>query len=685
MRSPLRTAAAFATALILAGLVIQACQDQTTMVPFEPELAAAVRRSLKISGGGTGNGSVTAPAVGGAPAMNCAISGGTYDPDDCTRSYANNTSVRLTAKAAPGSKFKEWRNACTGSNLSCTVRMSANKAVRAVFQRTAATSFRLNVTGSGDGTGTVTSQAGLTPAIACELNGGGTPTGTCSATYPSGTGVTLSAVTPVGHSFTGWSGDCTGTGTCTVAMSANRSATAGFTAPAGPEAEVGRWASPQSTPVIGLHLSALPNGNAILWGHAGEAQVWNAQGGNFTQMANTICADPNGCELFCSGHTILADGRVMVAGGHDEARGNAYGLTQSSIFDGSGWQPAGQMTYRRWYPTILTLADGDVLALSGSQQPSLNASIPERWDGNSWTALTGAVQTLPNYPRAFVEPKQGHVFVAGELESRMLDPNGSGSWSLGPPRQINDRNYGAAVMLDSKVLYAGGGGRVCPAQPKRTAEIIDLAAASPSWSLTGSMAVARRQLNLTILADGTVLAIGGSSRCGMSDEAGAVFAAEVWNPETEQWRTLASASVVRGYHSTAMLLPDGRVMATGNGDGGGVTQQRSYEIFSPPYLFKGDRPSYDLANTAMRYGQPFQISTGDAGSIRKVTIIRMPSTTHAFDTSQRLNTLSFVVEGDGLTVTPPEAGRIAPPGPYMLFLINESGVPSVAQTVMLSE
>ena len=79
--------------------------------------------------------------------------------------------------------------------------------------------------------------------------------------------------------------------------------------------------SPQSTPVIGLHLSALPNGNAILWGHSGEAQVWNAQGGNFTQMANTICADPNGCEMFCSGHTILADGRVMVAGGHDEARG----------------------------------------------------------------------------------------------------------------------------------------------------------------------------------------------------------------------------------------------------------------------------------------------------------------------------------------------------------------------------
>jgi hypothetical protein len=133
-----------------------------------------------------------------------------------------------------------------------------------------------------------------------------------------------------------------------------------------------------------------------------------------------------------------------------------------------------------------------------------------------------------------------------------------------------------------------------------------------------------------------------------------------------------------------MLLPDGRVLSTGGGDGGGVTPQRSYEIFSPPYLFKGARPSYNLASTAMRYGQPFAVSTADAASIRKVTIIRLPSTTHAFNMSQRLNTLEFQITGGGLTVTPPAAGRIAPPGPYMLFLVSDAGVPSVAQTVWLS-
>jgi uncharacterized repeat protein (TIGR02543 family) len=559
--------------------------------------------------------------------------------------------------------------------------------VRAVFKLTSSTvSYRLNVTGAGDGNGTVTSQTGLTPAIACNLTGGGTPSGTCSATYATGTSVTLTAAAPEGHTFTGWSGDCSGTGTCTVSMGTNRSVTAGFTAPPGAEAEVGRWSAPEGMPIVGLHLSLLRNGNALLWGHGGEAQVWNASGGSFTQVANTVCDDPLGCELFCAGHTLLADGGVLVAGGHDEARGNNYGIKQSSIFDGNGWHPSGHMNYPRWYPTLVTLGDGSVVALSGNQVPGVNASIPERWNAGVWTALTGANLIMPTYPRVFVEPKNGHIFVAGvgDLQSRFLDPNGNGSWSLGPTRRIGDRTYGAAVMLDSKVLWAGGGGRNCPNVPARTAEIIDLAAPSPTWDYTGSMAAGRRHINLVALPDGSALATGGTSTCGPSDEAGAVFIAELWNPETGQWKTLASAGVVRVYHSTAILLPDGRVLSMGSGDGGGVTNQRRYEIFSPPYLFKGDRPSYNLADPAMHYGQPFAVSTDDAASIRKVTIIRLPSTTHAFDMSQRLNTLSFAVQGDGLSITPPAAGRIAPPGPYMLFLVNEAGVPSVAQIVTLS-
>jgi hypothetical protein len=250
---------------------------------------------------------------------------------------------------------------------------------------------------------------------------------------------------------------------------------------------------------------------------------------------------------------------------------------------------------------------------------------------------------------------------------------------------VTDRGYGSAVMLDSKVLYIGGGGSGCPTPPQSTAEVIDLNAGTPAWSLVASMSFRRRQTNATILADGTVLVTGGSSACGFTSETGAVFAAELYRPASNTWTTMANAGVVRVYHSTTSLLPDGRVLSTGSGDGGGVTQQYSYEIFSPPYLFKGARPTYNLASTQMHYGQPFTVATPNAASITKVTIIRLVSTTHGFDAGQRLNTLSFQAAADGqsLTATAPAAGRIAPPGPYMLFIVNGNGVPSIAQTLLL--
>lgn len=497
----------------------------------------------------------------------------------------------------------------------------------------------------------------------------------------------LTAAAAAGHTFDGWSGDCTGTGTCDLSTAANRSVTANFSAPLGPEATFGSWESSRSTPVIGLHLSLLPSGNVIMWGHGGEPQLWNPAGGGFVQVANQTCANPATCELFCSGHTFLADGRLMVAGGHNEALGDNNGIRESSTFDGTSWQPAGTMAVPRWYPTLVTLENGDVVALSGNQTPSQVALVPERWNGSSWTRLTGASLALPLYPRAFVEPKNGKVFVAGEGAVRILDPNGAGSWSTGPTRVGGNRSYGSAVMLDSRVLYAGGGGGTCPGTPERSAEIIDLAAPAPTWTATGSMATARRQTNLTILPDGKVLVTGGSSQCGFTTETGAVFAAEMWDPATGQWTTLAGAGVVRVYHSTTALLPDGRVLSTGSGDGAGVTQQFTHEIFSPPYLFKGPRPSYNLASTGMRYGQPFTVGTSDAAAIRKVTLIRLASSTHAFDMGQRLNTLEFQASADGqsITLTPPASGRIAPPGPYHLFILNEKGIPSVAQTILLSQ
>jgi hypothetical protein len=220
-----------------------------------------------------------------------------------------------------------------------------------------------------------------------------------------------------------------------------------------------------------------------------------------------------------------------------------------------------------------------------------------------------------------------------------------------------------------------------------TAEIIDLSAGTPTWSTIAPMKFRRRQHNATILADGTVLVTGGTSACGFSDETGGVFVPELYDPAANSWTNMANASVIRVYHSTAVLLLDGRVLVAGSGDGAGVTPQFNYEIFSPPYLFKGTQPTYNLTSSAMRYGQPFTVQTPNGASITKVTIIRLGAATHAFDMGQRLNTLSFTKAADGLslTLTPPASGRIAPPGPYMLFIVNGQGVPSVAQVVLLSQ
>jgi hypothetical protein len=131
------------------------------------------------------------------------------------------------------------------------------------------------------------------------------------------------------------------------------------------------------------------------------------------------------------------------------------------------------------------------------------------------------------------------------------------------------------------------------------------------------------------------------------------------------------------------LLPDGRLIHSGGGAGGGTVDNLNYEIFSPPYLFKGARPAVTGVSGSAAYGQVLTVQTPDAASITKVTLIRFGSVTHAFDAGQRLISLSFAGVGGGISVTLPSSRNIAPPGPYMLFLVNGNGVPSVGRILVL--
>jgi galactose oxidase len=219
--------------------------------------------------------------------------------------------------------------------------------------------------------------------------------------------------------------------------------------------------------------------------------------------------------------------------------------------------------------------------------------------------------------------------------------------------------------------------------PTNTAEIIDLNTASPSWRYTQPMTYARRQFNATVLPDGEVLVTGGTSSPGFSDRSGAVHAAELWNPSAEQWSVLASNRVSRVYHSSTLLLPDGRVLHAGSGDGPGLPRELTAELFSPPYLFRGPRPVIESAPSQAGYGQSFLVATPDAGQVVRVTLVRLSSVTHGFDQSQRFAELSFRRTAGGLTVLAPDSRSTAPPGPYLLAILNGAGVPSVARIIRL--
>ena len=460
-------------------------------------------------------------------------------------------------------------------------------------------------------------------------------------------------------------------GTTLLASQANTGVPCSPPPPPPPEAQFGQWSSVLPAPIVQLHLHLLLDGHVLGWGHDGDPQVWDPATGTFA-------AAPSPSLMFCAGHNFLPDGRLLVAGGHIT---DGRGLPNTNVFDAGTdtWLAGAPMAKGRWYPTNTTLRNGEVVTIAGTDEGGANVTIPEVWNGGSWRQLTTASLSLPYYPRSFVAP-DGRVFYAGEdQQSRYLDVTGTGTWTNGPLRKFGTRDYGSAVMYEpGKILYVGGG------PPTNTAEIIDLNQPSPAWAFTGSMAFARRQMNATVLPTGQVLVTGGTSGSGFNNPVGAVHAAEIWDPATGVWTTLASNAVTRIYHSTTLLLPDGRVLHTGSGDAGGAVDELNYEIYSPPYLFKGARPSITGATPVdVGYGQSFFIETPDGASITKVTFIRLGSVTHAFDAGTRLVPLSFSQASGGLTVTFPVSGTTAPPGPYMLFLVNGSGVPSVSRIMRL--
>ena len=473
----------------------------------------------------------------------------------------------------------------------------------------------------------------------------------------------------------------------TRAVTAFAAAAAAAATAAAPQ-DVGEWGPVVDWPVVGVHVALLSDGKVLAYDSIGDTATENYPVHDHTRA--TVWDPATGIQtpvnvenfnVFCSGLAHLLDGRLFLAGGNKDAQLN--GIVQTHIFDPAGytWSLGPNMAAGRWYPSVTPLHNGEMLITSG------RVNTPEvRTLAGGLRALSTASLSLPLYPWMDVAP-DGRAFYSGPDQTlRALDTSGTGAWqSLGQRDTIN-RDYGGHALFDvGKTLVAGGG------PSSKDARVIDLNGTSPLVSATAPMAFGRRQHNLTVLADGSVLATGGlSSGAGLVDLNAGVYPAELWNPVTGQWRTLAAMQITRQYHSTALLLADGRVLSSGGGICGTCDQVgylgKNAEVFSPPYLFEADgtlapRPVIDAAPASSGYDAPIEIATGNPAAIAKVGLVRLSAVTHSDNMEQRYIPLSFTRGATSLTATAPTNANVAPPGPYMLFLVDTNGVPSVAHMV----
>ena len=455
-------------------------------------------------------------------------------------------------------------------------------------------------------------------------------------------------------------------------------------------ATVGQFSSVTTWPNKAVHAHLLPTGKVLWWpsfANGDNPTLWDPSTNTNTAVTHT------GANIFCSGHAFLPNGQLLVAGGH---AGTWMGLPNAYTFNplDNTWTRLPDMNNGRWYPTNTTLPNGNMLVISGWINASVGVNVePQVWQSatGSWRNLSTAHLALPFYPFMFVAPN-GKVFCAGPSQTtRYLDVTGTGAWSTVANSNYGTRNWGSSVMYDDgKVLLMGGSPcgfykTDCTTYPTATAEVIDLNSPNPTWTSTGSMVTGGRKLhNATLLADGKVLVTGGSrgTESPQIQPSDPAYVCEMWDPETGTWTTMASLTTVRTYHSTALLLADGRVLSAGGEFG--QFQGASAEIYSPPYLFHGSRPTITSAPASVGYGQSFFVGTPDAASISKVTLIALPSVTHGFNMSQRISRPMFSQATGGLNVTSPSNPNTTPPGYYMLFILNSNGVPSVAKIVQIN-
>jgi hypothetical protein len=502
--------------------------------------------------------------------------------------------------------------------------------------------------------------------------------------------------------------------------------------------ESGRWMPAFDLPVFAINTVQLPTGQVLMWAYDyamgprdltpqrnwSNAFLWDpakGYGASAFEAVHPPKWDHDGkpgtpevqANIWCSGQSLLADGRVLVTGGnlgYETANKYYKGLNHVYTFNPwtKEWTRHEDMKQGRWYPTQTLLPDGRTLIMSGLTEKGDrdNNLLVEIFDpaaplGQEITQLTGTRvpyagtgnATPPEgepYAHVFAMPS-GNVLVAGpyEEDSWLLRPpfDALSAWTDIPAEPVSEwanggRYAGNGILVPgapSKVMLLGGG---ADDTPTATTAIFDENEAAAGWKPGPSWNVARSHANTVILPDGSLAAIGG----GLGDTG----TLSQWTTTAEQrqiellprgastWRKGPAQAEARAYHSTALLLADGRVLSAGDDVNGGHDRDTG-ELYEPAYLHQGSRPKITGVTRGVLWGDTFRVAVRSEVAVERVVLMAPGAVTHAVDMHQRLVELQR--SGDGWRA--PASPQFAPPGYYMMFAIDGRGVPSVAEWVRL--
>jgi galactose oxidase len=478
----------------------------------------------------------------------------------------------------------------------------------------------------------------------------------------------------------------------------------------------GSWGAPIGFPLVPVAAAMLPNGKILTWSSfqpdsfsGGTGQTVTATYDPATGVVTQRTVTETGHDMFCPGLSALPDGRILVTGGNDSAK--------TSIYDPAtdAWTTGPLMTTPRGYQGQATLADGEVFTIGGSwsgPKGGLNGAphkAGEVWSPTiGWTALPGAdaapMLTADSDPTGDYR-KDNHAWLFAWRSGKILQAGPSramnwytvaGSGSVAPAGNRGDdadAMNGNAVMYDAgKILAIGGAPSYQGAAATANAHVLTISDSDQvSVRTVGSMNNARAFANSVVLPDGKVLVVGGQNFAQPFSDNTAVLPAELWDPVTESFSTMATEAAPRVYHSVALLMPDGRVFSAGGGLCGPTCTTNHFDgqIFTPPYLLTADgkpasRPAITSAPATASNGSQIAVQTDRA--VTAFSIVRMGTATHSVDTDQRRIALtpSGPSTDGSYSLTIPADRGVAVPGYWMLFALDADGVPSVAKVIRIS-